>query len=244
MRINSDVCSVCKTCLEYCPAGAIRAGTDGPVSFVYIAEEACFECGLCRRLLICPMNAFEESKDVKDFPRVVRAFFSDPNTTHEFTLVPGRGTEESKTNDVTGRIKRGQVGLCIEFGRPGMGSTFHDISLMTARLKTLGAQFEPNNPLTVLMDPETGHFPEALLPQRVLSAIIEIRLDSLAALEKVIPAIMEVSGEIDTVFSLGVISRFEKDGELPVLEKLSSLGISCAPNAKINLGLGRPLVEL
>jgi NAD-dependent dihydropyrimidine dehydrogenase PreA subunit len=244
MRINPDRCSGCRTCLEYCPAGALRENTDAPLSTVYVAEDMCFECGLCRHLVVCPIDAFEESEDVDKFPRIVRAFFSNPNTTHQLTLVPGRGTEESKTNDVTGRIKHGEVGVCIEFGRPGLGSTFQDISLMTSRLKSLGVQFEPNNPLTALMDPETGCFGEALLPQRVLSAIIEIRLSSLADLEQVVPVIMDVSQKIDTVFSLSVISRFEETGELPVLEQLTKLGISYAPNAKINLGLGRPLVEL
>jgi len=194
--------------------------------------------------MICPVDAFEESADVDKFPRVVRTYFSNPNTTHKLTLVPGRGTEESKTNDVTGRIKRGELGMCIEFGRPGLGSTFRDISLMTKRLKALGVQFEPNNPLTELMDPETGSFSDDLLPERILSAIIEIRLASRDELDCVIPVIMDVAKEIDTVFSLSVISRFEESGELPVLKKLSDLGISCAPNAKINLGLGRPLVNL
>ena len=115
---------------------------------------------------------------------------------------------------------------------------------MTSRLKPLEVEFEPNNPLTALMDPETGCFDQALLPQRVLSAIIEIRLSSLADLEQVIPVILDVSQKIDTVFSLSIISRFEETGELPVLGQLTKLGISYAPNAKINLGLGRPLVEL
>lgn len=244
MRINPDRCNGCLACLEYCPAGAITEKIDGSLSTLYVAEEMCFECGLCRRIMICPEDAFEESDDVGKFPRIVRAFFSNPNTTHKVTLVPGRGTEESKTNDVTGRIQRGEVGVCIEFGRPGLGSTFQDISLMTTHLKSLGIQFELNNPLTQLMDPNTGYFPDSLLSERILSSIIEIRLSSLYDLETVIPAIIEVSKMIGTVFSLSVISRFEESGELPVLELLTELGILYAPNAKINLGLGRPLVEL
>jgi hypothetical protein len=226
--------------LEYCPAQAIKEESD----IVFISEDLCFECGLCRRIHLCPTEAFIESDDVEKYPRVVRAFFSDPNTTHELTLVPGRGAEESKTNDVTGRIKRGQVGICIEFGRPGTGSNFRDISLMTAKLKKLGVEFEPNNPLTALMDIATGEFPDELIDQRILSAIIEIKVDTLQDLETVIPAIIEVSWEIDTVFSLGLVARFENNSELPILEKLSDLGLSYAPNAKINFGLGRPLVEL
>jgi NAD-dependent dihydropyrimidine dehydrogenase PreA subunit len=243
MKINQDKCTGCWNCFEYCPAGAFKENDEDSLKKIYIDDDLCFECGLCRRIMICPEGAFEESSDIDQFPRVVRALFSDPNTTHKLTMVPGRGTEESKTNDVTGRIKRGQVGLCIEFGRPGAGSTFRDISLMTTRLKALGIPFEPNNPVTQLMDPETGSFPDSLLPERVLSAIIEIKLGHLYELEKVIPAIRDVSQEIDTVFSLSVISRFDESGEPAVLEMLTSLGISYAPNAKVNLGLGKPLVE-
>lgn len=242
MRINPEKCTGCETCFGYCPAGAVREDTNNPTCVVYVAQELCFECGLCRRLMICPQDAYEETGSLDAFPRSVRAYFSDPNTTHRLTLVPGRGTEESKTNDVTGRIKRGELGLCIEFGRPGVGATFYDISLMSTRLKRLGVEFEPNNPLTELMDPETGSFSQELLPQRVLSAIIEVRL-GLNDLEKIIPVILEVSREINTVFSLSVISRFEANGDLPVLKRLQELGIAYRPNAKINLGMGRPLVE-
>jgi ferredoxin len=240
MKIDPDVCIACGECLDYCPAQAIIEEDNS----VYIMENMCFECGVCKRSDVCPVEAFVESEAVGEFPRVTRAFFSDPNTTHKLTMVPGRGTEESKTNDVTGRVKRGEVGACIEFGRPGVGSTLRDISIMTRKLKKMGAKFEANNPLTALMDPETGHFPENLLDESVLSAIVEIELKDLHDLDETISAIMEVSGKIDTVFSLSFISRFEDNGELPILEKLTKLGVAYAPNAKINLGLGRPLVEL
>ena len=243
MYIDADRCTDCRICQPYCPAGAIKIDANSGDQ-IYISKKLCFECGVCKRLEICPVNAIIESEDVTEYPRAIRAFFSDPNTTHKLTLVPGRGTEESKTNDVTCRIKKCEVGLCIEFGRPGTGASFTDISLMTTRLKSYGVKFEQNNPLTALMDSETGSFKAELLSQRVLSAIIEIRLSGVNDLEKVIPLILEVSHEIDTVFSLSCIARFDENGELPILEKLARLGIKCAPNAKINLGLGRPLVDL
>jgi NAD-dependent dihydropyrimidine dehydrogenase PreA subunit len=244
MRINPDKCTGCSMCIEYCPAGAFKEITEDFLNKVYVDEELCFECGLCRRIMICPEAAIEESEGISEFPRIIRALFSDPNTTHKLTMVPGRGTEESKTNDVTGRIRRGELGICIEFGRPGLGSTFQNISMMATRLKAVGIEFEQNNPLTQLMDPDTGYFPDPLVSQRVLSAIMEIRLGSPDDLKKVMPVILEVAQKIDTVFSLSVISRFEESGELPVLEQLRELGIPYAPNAKINLGLGKPLVEL
>ena len=39
-----------------------------------------------------------------EWPRTVRANFSDPLVEHPETKVPGRGTEEMKTTEVTGRI--------------------------------------------------------------------------------------------------------------------------------------------
>jgi NAD-dependent dihydropyrimidine dehydrogenase PreA subunit len=242
MRIDPDNCISCGACEPYCPSGAIKVGSnDGDPS--YVADELCFECGVCLRADVCPEDAFVQSEDLAEYPRSVRTFFSDPNTTHKLTLVPGRGTEESKTNDVTGRIKRGEVGLCIEMGRPGIGATFMDIQLMTSRLRALDVEFEACNPLTALMDPHTGAFGDELLSQPVLSAIIELRLYGIEELERVIPAIMEVANDLDTVFSLGCSCRFDANGALPVMEKLAELGIVAAPNAKINLGMGRPLVD-
>ena len=80
-------------------------------------------------------------------------------------------------------------------------------------------------------------FSKAVLAQRVLSAIIEVKLAA-DRLEETIPAIIDVGQEIDTVFSLGVICRFGEKMELPILERLMKLGIDVAPNAKINLGMG------
>ncbi len=36
-----------------------------------------------------------------------------------------------KTNDVTGRVKRGEIGVGLEFGRPGMASRLSDLEKMT-----------------------------------------------------------------------------------------------------------------
>ena len=52
-------------------------------------------------------------------PRSIRAAFSDPTVVHAGTGVGGRGTEEIKTNGVTGRLQEGEVGIVVEIGRPG-----------------------------------------------------------------------------------------------------------------------------
>ncbi len=241
MRIHPDRCTGCGRCVPYCPAVAIEFRPEEPERAA-VREDLCVECGLCRFLDICPVSAFEESPETQTYPRQVRALFSDPNRPHDKTLIPGRGTEESKTNDVSGRIRRDEFGICIEFGRPGIGCTFRDISLMTTRLREMGVAFCEENPLTALMDRETGLFPEELNRQRILSSILEIRVAS-DALEEVMGAILDVGARVDTVFSLGVISRFGSEGDLPVRKRLQRIGIPVAPNGKVNFGLGRPLCE-
>ena len=241
MKIDPDKCTGCGDCLSYCPAGAIVRPPEEPHRAM-VLEGLCFECSLCRHLDICPDSAFVESEATAAYPRFLRALFSDPNRPHDKTLIPGRGTEESKTNDVTGRVRRNQIGICIEFGRPGIGCTFLDISSLTKRLTKLGVTFCDKNPLTTLMNGETGSFPEELKEQRILSSILEIQVDS-DALEEVMAAILEAADEIETVFSLSVISRWGEDDHLRIRKRLEDLGISVAPNAKLNLGLGRPLCE-
>src|ERR1700760_4536983 len=89
--------------------------------------------------------------DRLECPRVVRRAFSDPRVPHESTGVEGRGTEEVKTNDVSGRVKVGEVGFTIEFGRPGVGARFHEIQKMSQTLAKAGVSFEKKNPVTSLM---------------------------------------------------------------------------------------------
>jgi hypothetical protein len=224
--------------LQYCPAEAISFEESRNIAWVL--QELCFDCGLCMRGDICPAEAFTMPDSASKYPRVLSALFSDPNTTHQCTLVPGRGTQESKTNDVTDRISRGELGVLIEVGRPGLGCTFQDIQLMTMNLKKLNVYFEADNPLYSLMDHETGKYPEELISQRIMSAIIEIKI-SVEDLKKVMDTIIGVGSKIDTVFSLSVISRFDEDGNLSIIDNLKEMGLSVMPNAKINLGLGRPL---
>ena len=47
-----------------------------------------------------------------------------------------------KTNDVSGRVKAGEVGFTIEFGRPGVGVWMRDIQQMAWALAEAGVAFE------------------------------------------------------------------------------------------------------
>jgi hypothetical protein len=186
---------------------------------------------------VCPTAAFEP--DELTWPRVVRRAFSDPRVPHESTGVEGRGTEEVKTNDVTGRVGPGDVGFTIELGRPGVGVRFRDIQEMSRALAAAGVAFEKKNPITSLMsDVPTGTIREDILDEKVLSAIVEIKVP-VARAEEIIRLVWEVEKRIDTVVSIGAGVRCDDHGAdtvvAPILERL---GYDLA-RAKTNIGLGR-----
>jgi hypothetical protein len=186
---------------------------------------------------VCPTAAFEPEELA--WPRVVRRAFSDPRVPHESTGVHGRGTEEVKTNDVSGRVGPGEVGFTIEFGRPGVGVWFRDIQKMCSALARAGVAFEEKNPVTSLMsDVATGTLQEGIMGEKVLSAIVEIKVPAERA-EEVIRLVWEIEKQIDTVVALGVGARCDETGEdtvvAPILERLGYK----LERAKTNIGLGR-----
>lgn len=240
MQIVQEKCAGCRKCVPYCPVGAIKI--EAPRT-VYIDQELCTECGSCLRMAHCPKDALQEPANVYEKPRSVRKFFSDPKATHKETFLPGRGTEEVKTNDVTGRFKRGQVGIGIEMGRPVLGTSMKDVEKVIKSLVNIGIKLEKDNPLFHLLeDPQKGTIQDWAKNERVVSAIIEFEAP-IEKLSEILTAAKSVSKEIDTVFSLEVISRFDEDGSIPVIPILDELGMHYRSNSKINLGLGRPLQE-
>jgi hypothetical protein len=186
---------------------------------------------------VCPTTAFEP--DELSWPRVVRRAFSDPRVPHESTGVEGRGTEEVKTNDVTGRVGPGEVGFTIELGRPGIGVRFSEIQEMCRALAAAGVAFEKKNPVTSLMsDVATGTIREDILAEKVLSAIVEIKVP-VARAEEVIRLVWDVETRLDTVVSIGAGVRCDEHGDdavvAPILERLGYH----LERAKTNVGLGR-----
>ena len=264
MRINPDKCVACGNCTYVCPVGAIYV--DPNIKRATIERDECVECYACyyglstehmnpgivrtiRKLLhvarlrfdpepdICPTAAFEP--DELQWPRVIRRAFSDPRATHESTGVQGRGTEEVKTNDVTQRVKPGEVGFTIEFGRPGVGVRMRDIQKMTQALARAHVPFEKKNPLTLLMsDVATGTLREDILDEKVLSAIVEIKVTA-DRVEEIIRLVHEVETQVDSVVALGVGTRCDANGdETVVAPVLKRLGYKLE-RAKTNTGLGR-----
>jgi ferredoxin len=267
MWINPRLCVGCANCVPFCPVGAIAVEPGG---VAVIDRDTCVECANCYRSMsrenlppwlvralrkaaqllrlrpdpdldICPTGAI--TPEPLEWPRVVRSLFSDPTSEHKVTGVAGRGTEEAKTNDVTGRTKEGQAGFTVELGRPGVGVTFGDIERMTVALARLGISFEPKNPVTSLMeDPRVGRIRRDILQERILSAIVEFTVP-LEQVPEVLRTVEEVSTQLDTVVSIGVYTKNAPDGSNPLLGILHQLGYR-PRRAKVNMGLGRPLAEV
>lgn len=239
MIIDPESCVGCQACQPYCPMGAIEYLPDREICQVNLDE--CVECGVCLKQDPCPTGAMQQQE--LDGMRELRRVFSNPLVPHKSTSVPGRGTEEMKTNDVTGRFKRGHAGVAVELGRPGTGTRFKDVEKVAMAVARCGVSFEPHNPVTALItDVTTGKMRDEILNEKVLSAIVEfdVTVDRLADALK---AIKNVTGEMDTVFSLDLACRVNSDNSAPVEEIARSVGFIPSINGKTNVGLGRPLAK-
>lgn len=263
MRISPSRCVACGNCISVCPMGAIAINPQ--TRRAEIDRVNCVECYQCYRGMsqehlnptlvrtvrtvlswarlrfepepdVCPTAAFEPEE--LSWPRMIRRAFSDVTATHESTGIHGRGTEEVKTNDVTGRVKPGEAGFVVEFGRPAVGVFFRDINRMTVALAAAGAQFEQNNPVTHLMtDRSRGLLREDILGEKVLSAIVEMKT-AVDRVEYFIGLIEGVAPELDTVVSLGVSAVCDAQGDNPIEAIMVRRGYPII-RGKTNLGLGR-----
>jgi len=263
MEIDQHKCVACSNCVPICPMGAIYIDPARNRATVNLDE--CVECFTCHRGMskehlnptlvrtirgflkllrvrfepepdVCPTDALAP-QDIT-WPRIVRRAFSDPLVPHESTGVHGRGTEEVKTNDVTGRVSQGEAGFTIEFGRPGVGVWFRDIEKMTRALATLPIAFEKKNPVFSLMsDPATGTIREDILNEKVLSAILELKT-SLEHVPQILQVVEEVAPTLETIVSIGVSTRCDAQGGNLLESLLKSEGY-VVYRGKTNLGLGR-----
>jgi hypothetical protein len=209
-----------------------------------IDEEECVECGVCLRVDVCPKKAIYMPKESFEYPRAIRMQFSDPGVQHPNLKAWGRGTEEAKTNDVTGKFGRGEYGLLLEFGRPGTGTRLTEIEKVAKIVREMNISILEDNPLYGLLEEDmSGKVKPEYVNEKILSGILEIRIDRPEDLEKILGRILPILKDLDTVVSVGLVSRFDDDATLPVIDRLKKIGLSVRPNAKINVGLGRPIVD-
>jgi ferredoxin len=263
MEIDTKKCVACGNCIPVCPMGAICIDTS--LNRATVNQDACVECFTCyrgmskERLSPAPVRAFrgflkllrlrfEPEPDIcptgahtpqeLTWPRIVRRAFSDPLVPHESTGVPGRGTEEVKTNDVTNRVKEGEAGFTIEFGRPGVGVNFKDIQKMIQALAPLPIIFEKKNPIfTLLSNPTTGTIREDILNEKLLSAILELKT-TFEHVPEVLRVVKQVAPTLDTIVSIGVATRCDLQGN-NLLEPLLKREGYLVYRGKTNIGLGR-----
>jgi NAD-dependent dihydropyrimidine dehydrogenase PreA subunit len=236
MIIDPEKCVACGSCVIYCPVNAIKV-TD----VAKIDKDKCVECGDCFRAGVCPADAFSDPQ--LPWPRNVRNNFSNPLTEHPETRIPGRGTEEMKTNDIRGIFGGNILGVAMELGRPGVSQSFKDLEKVSmAVAKIPGIIFADKNPVTTnMVDTKTGKLKDDLLGERTMSAIVECEVPR-EQLGAMIDVLRKVEKEIDTVFSLDLIDRPMKDHTVPMQKVLDEKGVKYYRNGKFNLGLARPLV--
>ena len=144
MIIDQELCIGCGDCVLTCPVNAILLEDD----WAEIDREGCVECGNCLRTAGCPVGAIDQ--DDLQWPRLLRKCFSDNQFNWpeniRYTLSSGRGTEECKTNDRTGKFKKGEVGIIVELGRPNTGALLSDAEKIARTLIDLGAQMAEDSP--------------------------------------------------------------------------------------------------
>ncbi|MEE9376827.1 MAG: 4Fe-4S binding protein [Candidatus Lokiarchaeia archaeon] len=235
MKIIKDLCIGCEQCVIICPTNAIKLIEEKAI----INRDLCVECSVCYRNAHCPVKAIKPER--LKWPRIIRKPFSSVVATHKLTGIPGRGTEEMKTNDLTGRFKKGEFGVSIELGRPGVGTKLSSIELFTIKLSEIGVEFEKDSPVTALLIDDHGHINKDIVDERVISAFIEFKISS-EKLQQVFKIIKDVDKVIDTVFTVGVISKIENNNIASVIDLINQHEFKVAPNAKVNIGLGKLII--
>lgn len=236
--INTEKCTGCGICVPYCTVRAIRLEDEAAL----IDRGRCTECYVCIREKVCPVGAIEV-QPLTGFGEIFKHILSDPTETLKETGVPGRGTEEAKTNDVTGRFRQGEVGVCIDMGRPGVGTSMRDVEKVTMAVAAAGLEIEgpETSPIgLVIEDRATGKLRKEVLHEYLLSMIIEGKCP-IPRLSGVLDALRRAETQIDTVFTLGLVARTDANGHTPILEILEELGIPRPVRGKVNVGLGQPL---
>jgi len=236
MKVDKEKCIGCKACHPYCPVSAIFALEHDSSIESEINQDDCVECGACLRSEICAQDAIF-MPDL-EWPRVVRAQFGNPYfhpKIREGVPLP----PEIKTNDITARITDEVTEIVIEMGRPGISTSFLDVQKVCTALVLAGVALHPGSALaTVMEDLASARIKADVLGERALNVMIHGRIQN-NGLHAALEAVKRVSGEIETCFSLSLVSRLAADSETAALSSAQAAGFNVRPHAKINIGLGR-----
>lgn len=240
MQINQEKCVGCGKCVKFCPMDCITVKERR----AWIDEDECVDCGVCLKSARCPVGAIFMPEKNFEYPRAIRMQFSDVTVKHPKTMTGGRGTEEAKTNDVTAKVKRNEYELMLEFGRPCVGVRLREIEKLTTKIGGMGFEILDDNPIYPLLNEDgSGRFKEEFAGEKVLSAILELRVQGEDALLSSLKQIIPLLNTMKTVVSVGVVTRFDEGGGISLRDKLEKAGFPVRPAAKINVGLGRPLIS-
>jgi hypothetical protein len=93
-----------------------------------------------------------------------------------------------------------------------------------------------------MVNPESGKMRDDILNEKVLSAIIEMKI-KLERIPEFLRTLEKIQKEVDTVISVAVASKCLPDGTLPHEEWVRKAGYTLSLNGKTNIGLGRPLFK-
>ena len=240
MLTDETKCIGCGKCIPYCPVQARGYGraANGGRTFIVIDKDKCIECGVCERADVCPVDALHMEE--LPWPRMVRGILSNPLLEFKATGVPGRGTEEIKTNEITNRVKYGRIGVGIELGRPGISAKWSDVEKVCMAVSQLGIEFCEGNPITHFMaDKQAGKLDPDVVNEASLSAIVEFEMaeGEMPELFRILRE--EVNDQIDTVYTFEIAARLQPDGSTTVYQKILDAGYQPLPVSKNNLGFGR-----
>ncbi len=262
ISIDGSKCTGCLECLPYCPVSAITENASGLAS---IDGDRCFECGVCWQSGICPHEAIIAMPLF--WPRSLRGSFqslyapyrSAPSLLPAVDAVyPSRAVKtfarhempSELANDVEGLLRRGDVVIQAELGRPHVGTTLGDMEKVMQDLIPVGLDLrqqypvlDERSPLSELaIDPARGILRPDILDERAGWVVLKVKVPEAQA-SRALRQLQKAASRIDTVFAVDVMCRPYEDGSTIADRIASDIGVTPAPNGKINLGLGRPLID-
>jgi Fe-S-cluster-containing hydrogenase component 2 len=236
MNIDKEKCTGCKACHPYCPVGAISFVTWQSKKRSQVNQPDCVECGACLRAGVCVAGAIF-MVDL-EWPRSIRPRFSNPYAAPLPGIEGAPPPPDPKLNEVTLRISQDSTAVVVEAGRPGVSTSFHDVEKVCTALASSGVVFDPGSSVTALMvEPRVGRLRQDILDERVMHVMIHYTCPTEQLLTS-LRALRDVSGLVDTVFSVGFSNLLDDDGLAPAISIAEEAGFSLRPHAKTNVGLG------